>query len=101
VVRLGLAPCRNVRVDKQIARTPAACGFLRQDSLGDEIADVPERRVPRAFGELRPFRRNEFALEAIKQAADHRALTVVESSAGMLSQETSLPEKDASIVSAR
>ena len=48
----------------------------------DEFVDVPESRVVRTLGDLRPFRSSHIAFETIQQAIHHSALSLIEGHMG-------------------
>ena len=73
-----------------MGRTPTPRLILLQDTFANQILDVTQGRVLRAFGELGPFRRGQLAFEAIQQLIDDLALPFIEASACMLVPEPRL-----------
>ncbi len=66
------------RPGEGIGRAAATRGVPHQHAAPDEVIDVAERGVLRAFRELGPFGRIELAVEAIQKPVDDEALPVVE-----------------------
>ena len=54
-----------------------------QNAALNQIIDIAERGIWRAFLDDRPFGRGQLALESVQQPIDHVALTVVELVGGM------------------
>ncbi len=80
------------RFRERVARAPAAGRILRQDAPFDQVVDVAVGRVLGAFGQLRPFRRGELALEPVQQPVDDLPLPVVERLPGVDFPEPGFPE---------
>ncbi len=69
---------------QRIARASSAGGIFDQDTVLDEINNVPVRCVLGALGELRPFGRGQLPLKGtIQQFVQHVALPLVERQMGM------------------
>ncbi len=66
------------------------CGGLEEYAAVDEVGDVAVGRILRAFGELRPLRRGELALEPVDQSAQDVPLPVVERLAAVRRPEPGL-----------
>src|SRR5262245_9024721 len=75
-----------------IARAAPAFGVADKDSVLDEWQNVAESRVLRTFGQFGVFRCRKLALESIKQAIQHKALSVVDRDAGVSLPESRLGE---------
>ena len=56
---------------QNVCRAPSARLVLFQDSLFDQILDVPKRRVVGSLRKLSPFFRRQFLLEPVEQHIDN------------------------------
>jgi hypothetical protein len=72
-----------VKLNQRVASAAAASSVFGEDTARDQIFDVAQGSVLRAFGKLRPFRRCQLAFEAVEQPVQNEALPLVERRGGM------------------
>src|ERR1700759_1666746 len=62
---------------QRITGAAAAAFILLENSAPDQIGDITQRRIRRAFLDDGPFRGGELAFETIQQAVNDVALAVI------------------------
>src|SRR5207253_6173755 len=71
----------------------SAAGFIfLQNPPLDQIGNVAQRGIRRAFFDRSPLRRGELSFKSIEQAVEHVALPLVEAGAGVPLPKARLPE---------
>lgn len=82
-VRRHCSHCIGRTRNERIARTASATRVSHEYSSGDEFVDVSQRRIFRAFSDLRSFGRRELFFQPVHNPVDHQPLTRIELIAAM------------------